>query len=76
MIPQAWRAGRPGQALAVGCLMLALALIWLGAIAPIWSWYADRQAMLEQRQALLARMQGLAATLPALRHRRTVMRYV
>ena len=67
MIPQAWRSGRPGQALAVGCLMLALALIWLGAIDPIWSWYADRQAMLEQREALLARMQGLAATLPALR---------
>ena len=67
MIPQAWRAGRPGQALAVGCLVLALALIWLGAIDPIWSWYAERQAMLEQRQALLVRMRGLAASLPALR---------
>jgi type II secretory pathway component PulM len=67
MIPIAWRTGRPGQALAVGCGLLGLGLIWLGAVAPLWSWYADRQALLEQRQAVLARMQGLAASLPALR---------
>jgi len=67
MIPVAWRTGRPGQALAVGCGLLGLGLIWLGAIAPLWSWYTDRQALLEQRQAVLARMQGLAAGLPALR---------
>ena len=67
MIPVAWRTGRPGQALAVGCGLLGLGLIWLGGVAPLWSWYADRQAPLEQRQAVLARMQGLAASLPALR---------
>jgi hypothetical protein len=67
MIPAVWRTGRPGQALAVGCGLLGLALIWLSAVAPLWSWYANRQAVLEQRQAVLARMQGLAASLPALR---------
>jgi type II secretory pathway component PulM len=67
MIPASWRVGRIGQALAVGCGVLALVLIWLGAIAPLWSFYADGQAELEQRQALLARMQGLAASLPAIR---------
>nr|WP_294529034.1 type II secretion system protein GspM [uncultured Rhodopila sp.] len=65
MIPAAWRVGRTGQALAVGCGVLALGLIWLGAVAPLWSFYADGQAELEQRQALLARMQGVAASLPA-----------
>jgi type II secretory pathway component PulM len=67
MIPSSWRVGRIGQALAVGCGVLALVLIWLGAIAPLWAFYADGQAELEQRQALLARMQGLAASLPAVR---------
>lgn len=67
MISAAWRTGRSGQALAVGCGLLGLALIWLGAVAPLWSWYADRQTVLEQRQAVLAHMQGLAAALPALR---------
>ena len=56
MIPLAWRAGRIGQALAVGCGVLALLPVWLGAISPLWSWYADRQVALEQRQALLMRM--------------------
>jgi hypothetical protein len=67
MIPPSWRVGRIGQALAVGCGVLALLMIWLGAISPLWSFYADGQAELEQRQALLARMQGLAASLPAIR---------
>jgi type II secretory pathway component PulM len=67
MIPLAWRSGRPGQALAMGCGVMALLLIWLAAISPVWSWYADRQAMLEQRRALLVRMQRLAASLPAAR---------
>ena len=67
MIPAAWRTGRSGQALAVGCGLLGLGLVWLGAVAPLWSWHADRQAVLEQRQAVLAHMQGLAAGLPALR---------
>jgi hypothetical protein len=67
MIPVAWRTGRAGQALAVGCGLLGLGLVWLGAIEPLWSWYADGQAALQQRQAVLAHMQGLAAGLPALR---------
>lgn len=65
MIPPGWRTGRIGQALAVGCGVLALLLIWLCAVAPLWSLYADGQAALERRQALLMRMQALAASLPA-----------
>jgi len=67
MIPAVWLTGRSGQALAVASGLLALGLIWLGAVAPLWSWYADRQTVLEQRQVVLAHMQGLAAGLPALR---------
>jgi general secretion pathway protein M len=67
MIPVAWRTGRPGRALAVGCGLLGLVLIWLAVISPVCSWYADRQETLEQRRALLVRMQRLAASLPAIR---------
>ncbi len=67
MIPLSWRTGRPGQTLAAGCGVLALLLIWLAIISPVWSWYADRREALEQRRALLVRMQRLAASLPAVR---------
>jgi hypothetical protein len=66
VIPAGWLAGRPGQALAVGCGVLVVALVWLGLIDPLWSWYGERQVLLEQRQMLLGRMQGLVARLPAL----------
>ena len=42
-------------------------MLWLGIVEPLWSWYGDRNELLEQRQALLQRMQALAASLPALR---------
>jgi general secretion pathway protein M len=64
---QSWLVGRRGQVLAVGVALLAVLLIWLGIVDPLWSWYGDRSALLEQRQALLQRMQVLAASLPTLR---------
>lgn len=59
--------GRRGQVLAIGIGLLAIALLWLGIIDPIRSWYDDRAMLLERRQALLVRMQEVAGTLPALR---------
>jgi hypothetical protein len=67
MIPVTSLTGRPGQALAVGIGVLALALLWFGIIDPAQSWFADRTERLDQRQALLHRMRQVATTLPALR---------
>jgi general secretion pathway protein M len=67
MNADAWLVGRRGQALAAGLVFVALVLVWFGLIAPIGSWYADRESLLEQRQTLLQHMRDLAATLPALR---------
>jgi hypothetical protein len=67
MIPATSLSGRPGQALAVGIGLLALAVIWFGIIDPARSWFVDRTELLDRRQALLHRMQQLATTLPALR---------
>jgi general secretion pathway protein M len=63
----AWLTGRRGQALALGLTLLVLGTGWLGVVAPLQAWYADRAETLMQRQALLQRMQALAASLPALR---------
>jgi general secretion pathway protein M len=63
----AWLTGRRGQGLAVGVTLLVLAVVWLGMLAPLQGWYADRADTLLQRQALLQRMQALAASVPALR---------
>ncbi len=58
---------RRGQALAVGLLVLAVALIWAGAISPVLSWYSDRADELARRTAYLQHMRRLEAELPALR---------
>ncbi len=58
--------GRTGQALAVGLVFAAIALVWFGAVAPLRDWYWDRQQTLEQRQAMLAHMRAVAATAPAM----------
>jgi general secretion pathway protein M len=67
MSAEAWLAGRRGQALAVGLAVLALALLWFGLVDPARSWYAGRDAVLEQRQTLLQHMRDLAASLPTWR---------
>lgn len=59
--------GRRGQILAVALTLIALALVWQAAVAPLLGWYADRAAALEQEQNLAARMAGLSQEIPALR---------
>jgi general secretion pathway protein M len=61
--------GRQGQILAVGIAVLALVLLWLGAVAPLLSWYGGQADALSAAQLQLAHMQGLQASLPALRAR-------
>ncbi len=58
--------GARGRALALGCTVLAAALVWLGVAAPLVDWYMARADLLEQRRAIAARMATLAATRPAL----------
>ncbi len=67
MNAESWLTGRRGQALAVAVGLVVLAIIWLGAIDPVRTWFDERQATLEQRQTLLHHMQDLVASLPALR---------
>ena len=67
MNPDAWLTGRRGQGLAVAIGVLLMALVWFGVVDPVWSWYEDRDLLLEQRQGLLRHMQDLAASLPSLR---------
>ncbi len=57
--------GRRGQALAVGCAVVALLAVWFAVVDPVWAWFGDRNRLLEQRQSLLHRMREVAATLPA-----------
>jgi hypothetical protein len=66
MIADAWLVGARGRGLAAALAVFALALVWLGIVEPARSWYADREALLEQRQTLLHHMHDLAASLPAL----------
>jgi general secretion pathway protein M len=67
MTADMWLSGRRGRALAAAIGGLVLTLAWFGAVDPVWSWFNDRNLLLEGRQALLHRMQDVAATLPALR---------
>jgi general secretion pathway protein M len=66
MTADAWLHGRRGQILALGMACLALMLLWLGLVDPVWSWYDDQAHTLEQRQTLLQHMQHVADTLPDL----------
>jgi general secretion pathway protein M len=59
--------GRRGQAIAVGLLVLVLAVLWTSAASPLLSWHAERADQLVQRRLLLAHMQQIVSTLPALR---------
>lgn len=59
--------GRTGQALAAGGTLLLVAAIWLGVLAPAWSWYAGQADDLAASRLELAHMQSLQASLPALR---------
>lgn len=60
-------AGRRGQIVAVGLLLIALGLAWTLVASPLIGWYEVREERLAEQQALLAHMTRLVAELPALR---------
>lgn len=66
--------GRRGQALAVGLTLVAAAMAWLAAIAPLWSWYADRAEQLQRQRAIAQRMTTLVSSLPELRREESSMK--
>lgn len=59
--------GPRGQALALGMTAIALAFVWLGVVAPVLDWQAERAETLRRQQALAHRMAVLVETLPTLR---------
>jgi general secretion pathway protein M len=59
--------GRTGQALAVAAAIAALAVIWVGLLAPVLDWYAGRSDALAAARLEAAHLQALQASLPALR---------
>ena len=60
-------AGRNGRMLALGLLLVTLAIIWAGLIWPAARFYEQRSVRLSQRQLLLTHMIALADALPRLR---------
>jgi len=59
--------GGSGRALAALLLLVAAASLYLVVAAPLVAWYAERQAVLDDRAALLPRVRAAAAALPGLR---------
>jgi general secretion pathway protein M len=58
--------GRQGHVLAVGLLVFAVVVVWLGVIAPVLSFYGDRAEELASLRARVARGSALIEALPAL----------
>jgi general secretion pathway protein M len=58
--------GRAGHALAVGLLLLLLAVIWAAVVSPLIGWYEARAEAIAERAMFAQRMSDLAAELPAL----------
>jgi general secretion pathway protein M len=58
--------GRAGHALAVGLLLLLLAVIWVAVANPLIGWYEARAEAIAQRAMFAQRMSDLVAELPAL----------
>jgi general secretion pathway protein M len=59
--------GRAGQALALGLLLLAMALLWLGVAAPLLDEHAQAAERITRKATVGSRMANLVATLPELR---------
>ena len=66
--------GRPGRLSALILLLTLLGGVYLLAINPILDFYAQRQAVLEQRRMLLPRLKAAAEELPELRARASELR--
>ena len=61
--------GPRGRLLALGLLLLGLAIVYLAVAAPLLDLYARRQAYLEDQRMLAPRLEATAAALPGLRTR-------
>ncbi len=59
-------AGVRGRVLALALALLVALLLWVGMVAPLLDWFADRQETLRRQQAIGRRMAALVQTLPAL----------
>ncbi|MGH7051955.1 MAG: type II secretion system protein GspM [Acetobacteraceae bacterium] len=59
--------GRRSSGFALGLLLIAVLLIWLGVASPLIGWYRGRTLALAERQSVVQHMAALAANLPALR---------
>lgn len=66
--------GIPGKLLAVGLLILALALIYVAGVRPLQQFYADRQEQIAEKRDRLQRLDRVAAELPSLRRTLTALR--
>ncbi|MBV9786341.1 MAG: general secretion pathway protein GspM [Acidisphaera sp.] len=58
--------GLRGRLLALGLTLALLGGLWVGVVAPLVAWHAERAEALAERGALARRMAVLAQTLPAL----------
>lgn len=66
--------GRPGRLSALILLLISLAGFYLLAIDPLLDFYAQRQAVLEQRRMLFPHLKAAAEELPGLRARASELR--
>jgi general secretion pathway protein M len=66
-MPFSLPTGRLGQLSAVGILLAALLVLWLGAISPVAALYHARAQALSERRVFAEKMAEVAAQLPALR---------
>jgi Tfp pilus assembly protein PilO len=55
--------------LALAMTVVAVAILWLGAISPALGWYAERAEYLAQQQTLAARMASVAGSAASLQQR-------
>lgn len=59
--------GLRGRILALALSFTVLAALWIGIVAPLTAWYAERAETIDRQTILTRRMAQIAADLPALR---------
>ena len=59
--------GERGRILALGLLVLAIVVLWIGLVSPLLGWYGARAQRLADARSRYARETALIATLPQLR---------
>lgn len=69
-LPTGWR----GRGLAIGLLLVVLAVIYAAVIVPLLEFYADREALIDRQRTLVEKQTALAEQLPALKTRAAELR--